>query len=74
MERSVYILHNETEVLETKNLKKIYKLKTTQKNLEGTVQVRNSTNEGIKIKKNVKINKALKKNIKGHINYIIWLI
>lgn len=51
MERSVSILHNETEVLETKNLKKIYKLKTIQKNLEGTVQVRNSTNEIIKIKK-----------------------
>lgn len=64
MEPSVSILHNETEVLETKNLKKIYKLKTIQKNLEGTVQVRNSTNEIIKIKKMLKINKALKKSIK----------
>lgn len=64
MEPSVSILHNETEVLETKNLKKIYKLKTIQKNLEGTVQVRNSTNEIIKIKKMLKINKALKKKYK----------
>jgi len=54
----MYPLHNETEILETK-IKNIKLEKPIQKNLEATVQVRNSTNEGNQ-NKNVKTNKTQK--------------
>jgi len=63
----MYPLHNETEILETK-IKNIKLEKPIQKNLEATVQVRNSTNEGNQ-NKNVKTNKTQKKITKGHILY-----
>ena len=64
----MYPLHNETEILETK-IKNIKLEKPIQKNLEATVQVRNSTNEGNQ-NKNVKTNKTPKKLQKG-IFYIL---
>jgi len=48
-------------------IKNIKLEKETQKNLEATVQVRNSTNEGIKITKKCQKLRKNKKIIKGHI-------